>query len=83
MLYGSMRHRTQLNLDGPQYRWLKQRAGQKGSIAGVVRELIDEARDHGLVQDADPLIRYLVQEPAAEGPEPTSVTTLDEDLYGA
>ena len=28
-----MRHRTQLYLDDDQYRWLKQRAGNRGSIA--------------------------------------------------
>jgi hypothetical protein len=36
-----MRHRTQLYLDPD--RWLKHRARRRGSIAGVVRDLIDDA----------------------------------------
>ena len=47
MLYYSMKHRTQLYLDEGQYRWLKQRAGESGSIAAVVRDLIDAERARG------------------------------------
>lgn len=81
-LYYSMRHRTQLYLDEGQYRWLKQRAGEAGSIAAVVRELIDAERVRGLDPAADPLLRYLVEEAPAGGRERTSVSTLDRDLYG-
>lgn len=81
-LYYSMRHRTQLYLDEGQYRWLKQRAGEAGSIAAVVRELIDVERARGLDPDADPLLRYLVDEAPGKGREKTSVSTLDRDIYG-
>lgn len=77
-----MRHRTQLYLDEQQHRWLRQQAGSRGSIAAVVRELIDAARARRLDPAGDPLIRYLAEEPPAQGGEPSSVTTLDEDLYG-
>jgi hypothetical protein len=75
MLYDSMKHRTQLYLDEAQHRWLRQRAGKSGSIAAVVRELIDAERARRLDPAADPLLCYLVE-------EQTSVTTLDRDLYG-
>jgi hypothetical protein len=81
-LYYSMRHRTQLYLDEGQYRWLKQRAGKSGSIAAVVRELIDAERSRGLDLAADPLLSYLVDEAPGKGREGTSVSTLDRDLYG-
>jgi hypothetical protein len=77
-----MRHRTQLYLDEDQYRWLRQRAGRRGSVAAVVRELIDAARARRPSPQADPLIRYLAEEPPAEGREQSSVQTLDRDLYG-
>jgi hypothetical protein len=81
-LYYSMRHRTQLYLDEGQYRWLKQRAGAAGSIAGVVRELIDAERARGVDRAVDPLLSYLVDEAPGEGREGTSVSSLDRDLYG-
>lgn len=77
-----MQHRTQLYLDDGQYRWLKQQASQGGSIAGVVRELIDAARSRRPNPARDPLIRYLIDDPPAEGTGPSTVQTLDEDLYG-
>lgn len=82
MLYDAMAHRTQLYLDETQYRWLKQQAGRRGSIAAVVRELIDAARAQRPSVDSDPLIRYLKDEPPSEGGRPSSVETLDRDLYG-
>ncbi len=81
-LYYSMRHRTQLYLDEGQYRWLKQRAGDAGSIAAVVRELIDAERARGVDPAADPLLSFLVEEAPGRGREGTSVSTLDDDLYG-
>ncbi len=83
MLYNSMKHRTQLYLDEAQHRWLRQRAGETGSIAAVVRELIDTARARRPDPSADPLLSYLAKEPPARGAEATSVTTLDQDLYGS
>lgn len=83
MLYSSMKHRTQLYLAEGQYRWLQQRAGRSGSIAAAVRELIDAERTRLSDSDADPLLRFLVDEAPAQGREETSVTTLDRDLYGS
>lgn len=83
MLYSSMKHRTQLYLDEGQYRWLRQRAGGAGSIAAVVRELIDAERARLADPAADPLLRFLVAESPGRGREQTSVTTLDRDLYGS
>jgi hypothetical protein len=77
-----MRHRTQLYLDEGQYRWLRQQAGGGGSIAGVVRDLIDAARSRKPAPASDSLIRYLLDEPAATGSGGSTLATLDEDLYG-
>jgi hypothetical protein len=82
MLYSIMQHRTQLYLDDGQYRWLKQQARQGGSIAAVVRDLIDAARSHRPSRARDPLIRYLIDEPPVEGIGDSTVQTLDRDLYG-
>ncbi|MDX6602574.1 MAG: hypothetical protein QOF13_1776 [Solirubrobacterales bacterium] len=82
MLYYSMKHRTQLYLDDAQYRWLREQAGDSGSIAAVVRELIDAERTRRLDPAGDPLLRYLVEDAPARGREGTSVSTLDRDLYG-
>ena len=83
MLYSSMKHRTQLYLDDSQYRWLKQRAGGAGSIAAVVRELIDAERARLADPAADPLLRFLADESPGRGREGTSVETLDRDVYGS
>jgi hypothetical protein len=83
MLYSSMKHRTQLYLDEGQYRWLRQRAGKSGSIAAVVRELIDAERARLADPAGDPLLRFLVDESPGRGREGTSVTTLDRDIYGS
>lgn len=81
MLYGSMAHRTQLYLEEDQYRWLRQRAGERGSIAGVVRELIDAARSKRPSGARDPLIRYLVEESPANGGHASTVEDIDRDLH--
>jgi len=84
MLYSVMtRRRTQLYLDEDQHRWLKQRAGRTGSIAEVVRGLIDAARAERPDPHHDPLIEYLLEKPPGRGKRRSSVTTLDDDLYGA
>lgn len=82
MMYYSVKHRTQLYLDESQYRWLRQRAGESGSIAAVVRGLIDAERARRADPAGDPLLSFLVEAPPARGREGTSVTTLDRDLYG-
>lgn len=83
MLYSSMKHRTQLYLDDGQYHWLRRRAGKAGSIAAAVRELIDAERARAADSGADPLLRFLVEEPPGRGRQGTSVRTLDRDLYGS
>lgn len=81
-MYDVGMHRTQINLEEDQLRWLKQQAGPRGSIAGIIRGLIDEARARPIDPASDPAIRYLLG-PAASGRARTSsVTTLDSDLYG-
>lgn len=83
MLEYSMKHRTQLYLDDGQHRWLRQRAGKSGSIAAVVRELIDAERSRGTVPADDPLLSMLVEEPPRRsGKVGSTVETLDQDLYG-
>lgn len=82
MLYDSMKHRTQLYLTDAQHRWLRQRAGKSGSIAAVVRELIDTERARRPDPGTDPLLNFLVRERPGRGAEGSSVTTLDDDLYG-
>lgn len=77
-----MRHRTQLYLDESQYAWLRRKAGRTGSIAAVVRDLVDKAQLENPADEQDPLLRYLLDSPEGEGPTPSSVTTLDADLYG-
>ena len=76
-------HRTQVNLEEEQYRWLKQQAGSGGSIAGVVRRLIDASRARPVDPGHDPAIRYLLERPPASRSGTTSVTTLDDDLYSS
>jgi hypothetical protein len=79
-----MRHRTQLHLDDDQYRWLRRRAREHGSIAAVVRQLIDDARrlQEPLRHD-DPLIRFLADDEPAQAGQASSVADLDRALYGA
>jgi cysteine synthase len=77
-----MPHRTQLYLEDDQYRWLQRRAGTGGSIAGVVRELIDAARSRRQTTVADPLIDYLLEDEPADSGAPSTVESLDRDIYG-
>lgn len=77
-----MRHRTQLYLDNDQYRWLQQRARVGGSIAGVVRDLIDAARSSSS-SDTDPFLQYLLEAPPARGKKQSTVRNIDQDLYGS
>ena len=77
-------HRTQLFLTDAQYRWLKVRAASAGSIAQVVRDWIDSEMsvDPVKLRD-DPLISFMLDGPHGSDDGPiTSVTTIDEDLYG-
>lgn len=82
MMYDSM-HRTQLQLSADQHRWLRHRAHERGeSLAAVVRGLIDDERRRVNSGLEDPLIRHLLLDAPTEGGERSSVTTIDEDLYG-
>jgi hypothetical protein len=76
-----MRRRTQLYLEEDQYRWLKREAGPRGSIASVVRGLIDRARSGRSKIEDDAFFRYLFDEPAPEG-VPRGADSIDEDVYG-
>lgn len=58
--------KVQLYLSEEQYRFIKQRAGERGSLAAVVRELIDAA---GRPQEptADPFYRHLLSPKPGSG----------------
>lgn len=75
-------HRTQIFLTDEQYRWLKVRAGSVGSLAAAVRELIDAEMEPGPDLRDDPAIRFMLSEPEPATGVPSSVTTIDQDLYG-
>ncbi|HWX87889.1 MAG TPA: hypothetical protein VNX67_06935 [Solirubrobacteraceae bacterium] len=77
-----MRHRTQLYLEEDQYRWLRRRAGTGGSIAGVVRDLIDAARTRRSTPSEDTLISYLVDDAPGDSGVRSTVQNLDRDIYG-
>lgn len=76
-------HRTQLFLTNEQYRWLKVKAGSTGSIAAVVRDWIDsEMRVDPEKLRNDPFIKSMLEGPFDTSGPPSSVTTIDQDLYG-
>jgi hypothetical protein len=79
---GKLTHRTQIFLTDEQFRWLKVRAGSAGSLAAVVRELIDSEIRPGPDLRDDPAIRFMLSEPEPATGVPSSVTTIDQDLYG-
>jgi hypothetical protein len=76
-------HRTQLFLTDEQYRWLTVKAGAAGSIAAVVRDWIDSelAVDPEELRN-DRAIRSLLDGPFDTSGPPSSVTTIDQELYG-
>lgn len=82
MLYAAMTHRTQLYLEDDQYRWLRRRAGVGGSIAGVVRKLIDDARSRQTPPAEDPMINYLLHAVPGDSGVHSTVQDLDRDIYG-
>lgn len=75
-------HRTQIFLTDEQYRWLSVQAGHAGSIAAVVRDWIDSEMEPGPDLRDDPAIRFLLSEPEPATGVASSVTTIDQDLYG-
>ncbi len=58
--------KVQLYLSEEQYRFLKQRAGERGSMAAAVRELIDGAGRPAALS-ADPFYRHIVAEKEGSG----------------
>ncbi len=58
--------KLQLYVTEHQYRLLKQRAGERGSIAGVVRDLIDHAGVPA-EPESDPFYRRMVEEKQGSG----------------
>lgn len=71
--------KLQLYLTEEQYRLLRQRAGQRGSIAQVVRELIDASVR---VEDAssDPFYRHVMSPTTGSG-RPYTAERAKRDLY--
>ncbi|MGH2862591.1 MAG: hypothetical protein ACRDLT_13965 [Solirubrobacteraceae bacterium] len=82
MANAKLTHRTQLFLTDEQYRWLKIKA-DAGSIAAVVRDWIDSEM-HVDPEDLrnDPAIKFLLEGPVDTSGGPSTVTTIDQDLYG-
>jgi hypothetical protein len=71
--------KLQLYVTERQYRLLKQRAARRGSIAAVVRDLIDQSASPA-DPEADPFFRHL--EVTGEGSgEPYDSETAKRDLY--
>lgn len=71
--------KVQLYLTEEQYRLLKQRAGELGSIAAVVRELIDASTrpEH---PSADPFYRHLTARKRGSG-RPYDAGHAKQELY--
>ena len=71
--------KLQLYVTERQYRLLKQRAGEQGSIAAVVRDLIDRS---SVPADAelDPFLQHVIAEKEGSG-EPYDADDAKRDLY--
>ena len=73
-------HRTQIQLEERQYRFLKARAKHKGkSLSALIRELVDEEM-HQETAGNDPLLDILGM---AEGPKGATARQHDRYLYGS
>jgi len=71
--------KVQLYLSEEQYRFLKQRAAERGSIAQVVRDLIEGALGPEDVAE-DPFYRHIVRPKAGSG-SPYEAETAKRELY--
>ncbi len=73
-------HRTQIQLEERQYRYLKAKARRSGkSISALLRELVDE-QIRGQDRDGnDPLLEIVGM---AEGPADSTARHHDDHLYG-
>lgn len=72
--------RVQLYLTEEQYRLLKRRAGESGSIAAVVRDLIDASTDPGDAE-RDPFYRHLLAEKPEGRGERYTAEEAKRELY--
>ncbi|MDQ3991964.1 MAG: hypothetical protein M3245_06635 [Actinomycetota bacterium] len=72
--------KVQLYLTEEQYRFVKQRAAERGSIAQVVRDLIDEA---GRPNDprSDPFYQHLIETKKGSG-RSYDAESAKRELYG-
>lgn len=71
--------KLQLYVTERQYRLLRQRAGERGSIAKVVRDLIDQAETPA-DPEADPFYRHLMSEKSGSG-APYRAEDTKRELY--
>ncbi|MBI4728046.1 MAG: hypothetical protein HY775_00865 [Acidobacteria bacterium] len=72
--------KVQLYLTEEQYRFLKDRAGTRGSIAGVVRDLVDAAA-YPDDPTADPLYRFLTEPARVAGGPAFAAEKAKRDLH--
>ena len=73
-------HRTQIQLEERQYRYLKAMARRRGkSISALLRELVDEQIREQDKRGNDPLLEIVGM---AEGPEEATARHHDDYLYG-
>lgn len=71
--------KLQLYVTERQYRLLRQRAGQQGSIAGVVRDMIDQSTQPTEAQ-ADPFFRHVAAPKEGSG-QPYEAQAAKRDLH--
>lgn len=71
--------KVQLYVTERQYRLLKQRADKRGSIAAVVRDLIDQSAIPADAE-ADPFFQHVIAEKEGSG-EPYDAQEAKRDLY--
>lgn len=71
--------KVQVYLTEEQYRLLRQRAGERGSIAQVVRDLVDGSAAPA-EPDADPFFRHVFRPKNGSG-RPYSAEKAKRDLY--
>jgi hypothetical protein len=71
--------KLQLYVTERQYRLLKRRADKRGSIAAVVRDLIDESAAPGEAA-ADPFFQHVIAPKKGSG-EPYDAQDAKRDLY--
>ena len=73
------RRKLQLYLTERQYQLLKRRAGERGSLAGVVRDLIDQSAMPKNAE-ADPFFQHVMNEKQGSG-QPYDAQEAKRTLY--